>query len=128
MDVGPYQLILFIFTLFMVVWVAFTIRIAAESERFAIFMLGRFHSYRGPGLVLVVPFTQRVHRLRVGDVGVMSGSGFATFDGVDIPVEGTRTLGQGQSVRIDSFDGAEPRLVASAERPQQRCPKCGHSF
>ncbi len=128
MQVGPDLVIVFLLTLFLIIWLTFALKIAAESERFAVYLLGRFHSYKGPGLVLVVPFTQRVHRLRVGDVGVMSGSGFATFDGVDIPVLNTGALEQGQVVSIDAFDGVEPRLVASSERPGQQCPKCGHRF
>ena len=112
--------------LFLVIWLSLALKIAAEGERFAVYMLGRFHSYKGPGLVLVVPFTQRVHRLRVGDVGVMSGSGFATFGDVDVPVQDD--FDTGQSIRIDGFDGAEPRFVASDESPGQQCPKCGHRF
>ncbi len=110
------------------VFLGSALKIAAEGERFAVFLLGRFHSYKGPGLVLIVPFTQRIHRLRIGDVGVYSGGGFARFGDVDIPVQDAGALRPEQAVRIDRFDGVEPRIAASPERPQQHCPKCGHRF
>ena len=105
-----------------------SLRIAHENERLAVFMLGRFHSYKGPGLVLVTPYTQRVHRLKVGDVGILTSSEFARFGSVDIPISNTGSLRQGQAVRIDGFDGVDPRLVASSVPAKTTCPNCGHNF
>jgi hypothetical protein len=105
-----------------------SVRIAHESERFAVFMLGRFHSYQGPGLVMIIPFTQRVHKLTVGDVGVLTGSATARFDTVGIPIRDTRSLRHGQAVRIDGFDGVEPKVVASSVSAKAICPNCGHKF
>ncbi len=39
----------------LVVYLALSIRIANENERFAVFVLGRFAGYKGPGLVLKMP-------------------------------------------------------------------------
>ena len=100
----------------------------AENERVAVFVLGRFQAFRGPGLLFVTPGTQRVHRLKVGDIGVLTGTEFARFDEVDIPVKPSGALRQGQAVRIDGFDGTEPRLVASAEPAKSICPNCGHTY
>jgi hypothetical protein len=105
-----------------------SIRIARESERFAVFVLGRFQAYKGPGLVMIVPNTQQVYRLRIGDIGVLTGSEFARFGEVDIPVRNVGSLKQGQAVRIDGFDGVEPRIVASAVPAKTICPNCGHNF
>ena len=98
-----------------------SLRVAGEGERFAVFMLGRFQGYRGPGLILVAPFIQRIHRLKVGDTGVLANSTSARFDGVDIPVTGLASLQPGQGVRIDRFDGVEPRLVASSAHARTVC-------
>ena len=122
------SLVPLIFLIVVIVILYNSIRIAGESERFAVFVLGRFQAYKGPGLVLITPYTQKVHRLRVGDVGVLTSSEFARFGTVDIPVRNVETLRQGQAVRIDGFDGVEPRLVASSVPAKTMCPNCGHSF
>lgn len=109
-------------------FVASALRIANESERFAVFLLGRFQFFQGPGLVLIMPFTQKAHRLKVGDVGTLVSPEFASFAGVDIPVSNTGSLRQGQAVRIDGFDGVEPRIVASSAPAKTMCPNCGHQF
>lgn len=105
-----------------------SIRIAGESERFAVFILGRFQAFKGPGLVLITPYTQQVHRLKVGDIGVLSSSEFARFGTVDIPVSNVESLRQGQAVRIDGFDGVDPILVESSVPAKTICPNCGHNF
>ena len=105
-----------------------SIKIAHESERFAVFILGRFQSFKGPGLILITPYTQQVHKLKVGDIGVLTSSEFARFGTVDIPISKVGSLRQGQAVRIDGFDGVEPRLVASTIPAKTICPNCGHNF
>ena len=69
-----------------------SIRIAGESERFAVFILGRFQAFKGPGLVLITPYTQQVHPPKVGDIGVLSSSEFARFGAVDRPVTNVESL------------------------------------
>lgn len=105
-----------------------SIRIAEESERFAVFVMGRFQEFKGPGLILITPYAHRVCRLKVGDVGVLKSSEFATFRSVDIPVSNVDALRPGQAVKIEGFDGAVPRLVASSVPAKTMCPNCGHQF
>lgn len=105
-----------------------SLKIAAEGERFAIFTLGRFHSFAGPGLVLILPFVQRVLKLTVGDVGQLSSHEFATFDSINIPVTGVESLRVGQAVRVDGFDKTQPRFAATSDSPKDQCPKCGHVY
>ena len=116
------------FTIVVMIVLTKSLKIAAEGERFAIFTLGRFHSYAGPGLIVIIPFTQQVMRLKVGDIGSLISREFAAFDNVNIPVSGTESIGIGQAVRIDGFDDTEPRLVPSSIRSSNHCPKCGHEF
>ncbi len=105
-----------------------SIKIADESERFAVFVLGRFMDFRGPGLVFVAPGTQRIVRLKIGDIGSVKGPDFVAFGEVDIPIGGLTSFRVGQSVRIDRFDGAKPVLTASSVAPKNTCPNCGHQF
>lgn len=104
-----------------------SIAIAQESERFAVFMMGRFVRYAGPGLVLKTAGIRLV-RLRVGDIGSVASHEFARFGDADIPVGNLASFDVGDPVKIDGFDEAEPRLVKSALRPKTRCPECGHEF
>jgi hypothetical protein len=119
---------IFILTLIVIVILAGSIKIAGESERFAVFMLGRFQVYRGPGLVLIAPYTQRAHRIRIGDIGLLKSAEFAQFGEIDIPIANVGSSKVGQAVRIDSFDGVEPRIVASSIPAKVICPNCGHQF
>lgn len=88
----------------------------------------RFQAFKGPGLVLIAPYTQKVHRLRIGDIGLLKSAEFARFAEIDIPIADVASLQVGQAVRIDSFDGAEPRIVASPTPAKVICPNCGHQF
>ena len=128
LDQIPESLIALTVTILVIVILLRSIRIAEESERFAVFVLGRFQAFKGPGLVQIVPYTQQAHRLRVGDIGVLTSSEFARFGEINIPVRNVEHLRQGQAVRIDGFDGVEPRLVASSVSATTICPSCGHSF
>lgn len=121
-------LLLLVLSIVVIVVLSNSIRIAGESERFAVFILGRFQAFKGPGLVLITPYTQQVHRLKVGDIGVLSSSEFARFGTVDIPVSNVESLRQGQAIRIDGFDGVEPILVESSVPAKTICPNCGHNF
>ena len=103
-------------------------KIAGESQRFAVFKFGRFQHYVGPGLVMVVPFVQKVHRLGVGDFGVMVGKEIARFGTIDIPLRNVESIREGQTVRIDGFADVEPKVVASSPPGKDMCPSCGHVF
>jgi len=104
-----------------------SIKIAQEDERFATFMLGRFAGYKGPGLVINAT-PMKVHRLKVGDLGVLTSPEFAEFGKVSVPVRNTGKLNVGDSVRITGFEENWPLLVSSSVRPTQHCAQCGHQF
>ena len=40
-----------------------TIKILKEYERGVIFMLGRFHKVKGPGLIILIPFIQKMTKV-----------------------------------------------------------------
>ncbi|MEO0087421.1 MAG: slipin family protein [candidate division WOR-3 bacterium] len=52
---GYYILVLIIILLLLM-----SIRILAEYERGVVFRLGRFHKVKGPGLILLIPFVDRI--------------------------------------------------------------------
>lgn len=54
------RLFLFIFVL---VVVAMQIKIIREDQRAAVFRLGHFFGVRGPGVVFVIPFVDKIERV-----------------------------------------------------------------
>jgi len=107
---------------------ASSLKIAQENERFAVFVMGRFGGFEGPGLVFAAPMIKRLVRLSVGDIGTLTSEEFASFGDVEVPVKNSASVRVGASVRIDGFDENGPRLAASAERLEQICPNCGHQY
>lgn len=112
----------------LVILIASSLKIAAESERFAAFTLGRYAGLRGPGLILTFGPATRLTRLRIGDIGQLKGDGVASFHGVDLPVPMPEAARVGDTVRIDRFGDDGLVLSKSDRRPATLCPKCGHSF
>lgn len=102
-------------------------KIANENERFAVFLMGRFYRFKGPGLVFKTNAMKLV-RLRVGDLGVVTGPEFVRFSESDVPVAQASEFRVGDKVRILSFGDAGPFLSRSDETTVQRCPNCGHEF
>lgn len=102
-------------------------KIASENERFAVFLLGRFYKFAGPGLVFRTNLMKLV-RLRVGDVGVVTGPEFVRFGESDVPIPQASEFRLGDSVRILSFRDAGPFLTRSDQSSTRSCPNCGHEF
>lgn len=50
----------FILGVIIIILLSMAIRILAEYERGVIFRLGRFHAVKGPGLILLIPFIDRM--------------------------------------------------------------------
>lgn len=48
---------------FLVILLLYAIRILREYERAVVFILGRFQSVKGPGLVIIIPFIQTIEKV-----------------------------------------------------------------
>lgn len=103
------------------------IAIPAENERFAMFVLGRFQAFRGPGLVVTTNLCKSI-RIAIGDIGEVTSSEFIRFGGVEIPVTGASSFNVGEAVRLDSFGNGGPVVSRSSNQPERTCPQCGHRF
>ncbi|MEM2174602.1 MAG: slipin family protein [Candidatus Micrarchaeia archaeon] len=53
----------FILAIIIIIFLSMAIRILAEYERGVIFRLGRFHKVKGPGLILLIPFIDRMAKV-----------------------------------------------------------------
>jgi hypothetical protein len=120
----PFGLLLLL--LFAVLLAYRSTAIVAENERCAVFLLGRFQAFKGPGLVFKTS-NHHIVRLTVGDVGSVISPEFIRFGEVDIPVTMAGSFNIGDAVRIDSFGDSGPIVSQSSIRPKRICPNCGHS-
>ena len=84
-----------------------SIRVAKEHERFGIFMLGRFYTLKGPGLVIYLPFVQKAIRLTIGDKCKYKGDEIAEYLGYGLPVMAEIKLGINTPIRIKSFNNGQ---------------------
>lgn len=109
------------------IWVALSIKIASESQRFIIYRLGRFIGLKGPGLLLIIPGVDRCTKISVGDRGELLGQGLARVNGADIPVRVEGRPEMGKMVRIQSFTEKDAVVaVDSAQIQEFVCEKCGY--
>lgn len=97
-----------IIVILLAVYIAFillkSVHIAGETERYAVTTLGRFDGYRGPGLVMILPFVTRAFRLKIGDTGTLISPEFASFAKVEIPVAGVSSIRVHSAIEITGFD------------------------
>ncbi len=115
-------------TLIAIVAFALSLRIVADSERLAVFVLGRFAGLKGPGLVFLVPGgTQRAIRVRVGDRGELVAPDTVRIDDQDLPAQGATGETVGARVQVVGFSAAAVTVQVDS-RGELVCPKCGHSF
>lgn len=84
------------------------VRIAREHERFAVFTLGRFTGFKGPGFVLHVPGMQMLCRIALRDEGTVEAGGVADVSGCPVPVAPDASVSPGDRIRVVGFrpDGA----------------------
>jgi regulator of protease activity HflC (stomatin/prohibitin superfamily) len=55
--------IYFVIAIVVIIFLSAAIKIVQEYERGGVFRLGRFVGLRGPGLVLIIPFIERMRKV-----------------------------------------------------------------
>jgi len=108
--------------------VAFRVKIAAENERFAIHVLGRFDGFKGPGpLFKLHGVEHQWTRIRLGERGVLVAPEVIRLHNRDLPISTSSSIEVGEVVTVSGF--AEGKLLiekCSDQRQAYRCEKCGH--
>lgn len=104
------------------------IKIVPEHERFAVYLLGRFVGFRGPGLVVKMTGPSKEwKRIKSGERGVLISDDVARFSAGDLPIrlDGRPTVGA--YVKVTRFE--KKRALAAIDPDQTRvvvCEQCGH--
>jgi len=118
---------LWILLLILALVVASGIRIAGESERFAVSALGRYVKLAGPGLLFRLPGSPQVWtRLKLGDIGRYVGDGMGEFKGISVPIQ-VSDMSENDLIQIVSFRDAKVWASRASERTIT-CEKCGHEM
>src|SRR4030066_1962256 len=82
-------IVIFAIVIFAIIILAAAIRIVNEDERGVVFRLGRFVGVRGPGLIVLIPFIERLVKI---DLRVVT---------MDVPTQDCITLDT-VSVKVDA--------------------------
>ena len=113
--------------------VAMMIKILPESQRFALFKMGIFVKFVGPGPVFTLELSvYKYIRISVGAVGELVDSGSGRFQDskgrfFDLPVEMGDSTQVGNLIRITGFTEDKARSIQNPEqRKTIQCEKCGH--
>ena len=117
-----------IVTLVLLMVVLSTIKLVPDGERFAVFILGRFARFKGPGLVLKIPSTGSEWKLvKAGERGTIISNEVGQFAAGHLPMLLDGRAIPGASIRVTGFE--PDRLHAAVDSDQTKtviCAKCGH--
>jgi regulator of protease activity HflC (stomatin/prohibitin superfamily) len=109
-------------------FLACKLKIIPEDQRRAVYALGKFAGFKGPGLVFKWSGGETEWKpVAVGERGELLDSGLAGFGETKIPVtlEGEARIGE--LIRIRAFE--EDKAIVIRDHNQSRvfrCQRCGH--
>ena len=110
-------------------FLAASIRVASEYQRFALFRLGRYFGLKGPGLIVIIPVIDKCFKISIGDQGLLIGNGIGKFKETEVPVEYTEKNYVGSQIKVSGFSNNKIQVVlASDQRHIVKCEKCGHEM
>jgi regulator of protease activity HflC (stomatin/prohibitin superfamily) len=99
-----------------VVWIAIAAKIIPENQRIVIYRLDRFLGVKGPGLILTLPLVDKVVRVALGAVGVLTQDETMSIHGQEVLVHILDQSVAGQTVSIEGF---EDEVVLVSLAPNQ---------
>jgi hypothetical protein len=103
------------------------IRVLPESERDAVFALGRFAGFKGPGIVLTGKGFAKWKKVKTGEQGTIINTSTVRLAAGDLPAVIDGTAKPGPLVRVTGF--ATKQVYVAVDFDQRRvirCSKCGH--
>ena len=118
----------FIFlSIFLLIMVTSSIKIAREGQRFMVYRLGRFFGFKGPGVCFIIPGIDKCTKINVGDRGELLSGDLARIRNADVPVRVEGRVEIGKTVRIQSFTERDAVVVRDSVATKEFvCEKCGH--
>jgi regulator of protease activity HflC (stomatin/prohibitin superfamily) len=124
LDLGP---LAFIFIILAVYFLA-KIKVLTDQERFAQIILGQFHKFKGPGLLVKWAGSEvKWIKVSIGDRGEVLTPQRVRIHNRDLPYKPDNSIKVGNFVRIMDF--TEDKLIVTYDNNQERsmvCENCGH--
>ena len=103
------------------------IKIASEDERFAVFRLGRFLGFKGPGILYKFGYIEKWVRIKPGDCGELMDTSLANINSINVPVQVDGKVAIGKPIRVTRFRGEQLLVTANlVENRSVVCQKCGY--
>ena len=112
-----------------IMFLAASLKVASEYQRLALFRLGRYLGLRGPGLILIIPGTDKCFTIAIGDQGQLINDGIGKFKDVEVPVEYNEKIYTGSRIKVNGFLNQKIQVgLDSDQRRVVKCEKCGHEM
>jgi regulator of protease activity HflC (stomatin/prohibitin superfamily) len=109
---------------------ALSVRILKQYERAVMFRLGRVQGgARGPGVIVIVPLINRVHRvsLRIVTMPIQS-QGIITRDNVSVDVAAVAYYRVADAIRsVVAIENVSAAISQIAQKPRAQAAPTGHS-
>ena len=116
--------------LVIVILIFCVIRVSSENQRFALYNIGHFVGFKGPGLVLKWPWGAITWvKLTIGDRGELISDALGKFNDIELPLMPEGSISIGSRIRIKDF--SEKHLIVIKDPDQTRvvtCDKCGNKI
>jgi hypothetical protein len=120
------QLVLIIL---IIMFLAASLKVASEYQRIALFRLGRYLGLKGPGLILIVPVTDKCCMISIGNQGQLINGGIGKFKDTELPVECNDKINIGSKIIVNGFLNQKIQVALdSDQRLMVKCEKCGHEM
>lgn len=121
-------IIYIILIVILIIFLARRLRIAKESERFAVHFLGQFKEFQGPGLHIKWSGGETEWtRITADSRGKIVTDKMIRVDEIDVPYKSEEQLKIGDYVRISGFENESVLAILDKDqRDSFVCEKCGH--
>ena len=117
-----------ILIIILLIFLARRIRVANESERFAVHALGQFKEFKGPGLQFKWSGGETEWSpIKADSRGKIVTDKMLRVNNIDVPYKSEEQLKIGDYVRISGFENE--RVIVILDKDQRDsfvCEKCGH--
>ena len=118
-----------VLVILIIIFLAASLKVASEYQRLALFRLGRYLGLRGPGLILIIPVTDKCFTISIGDQGLLINDGIGKFKEAEVPVEYNEKIYTGSKIKVNGFLNQKLQVILdSDQRRVVKCEKCGHEM
>ena len=105
-----------ILIILIIIYLAASLRVASEHQRFALFRLGRYFGLKGPGVIIMMPIIDRCFQIAVGDQGLLIKDGIGKFKEAELPVDHSENISTGSRIKVKGFSNNKIQAALDADQ------------